>query len=101
MSRIVMMWKSKLKGTRVLKFLIFNSNKNDYKLVEKSMIISILKCDDLKVEKEIDIWNHVINWGARQIEYLEEKRRQENDPVRRSSPRRKKARLIGLGEKDI
>src|SRR3954454_5545516 len=35
---------------------------NDVEAIEESMLISILESDNLKLD-EIDIWNHVIQWG--------------------------------------
>jgi len=43
---------------------------NDFKTIEKSMLLSILKRDDLKLD-EIDIWNCIILWGRGQNEALE------------------------------
>ncbi|CAG8588101.1 23559_t:CDS:2 [Dentiscutata erythropus] len=40
--------------------LVFGSN--DFAKLDLSTLISLLKRDDLSV-KEIDIWNHVIDWG--------------------------------------
>ena len=42
---------------------------NDVAAIEKSMLISILKSDNLKLD-DIDIWNHVIQWGVGQNETL-------------------------------
>ena len=41
----------------------------DITIIEKSMLVSILKRDDLKMD-EIDIWNCVIQWGSGQNEEL-------------------------------
>jgi hypothetical protein len=49
-------------------FLKSNGSKN----IEKSMLISLLKKDDVEVE-EIDVWDCVIKWGTGQTESLEEK----------------------------
>src|SRR5439155_18694633 len=46
-------------------------NSNNIATIEKSMIVSILKRDDLKMD-EIDIWNCVIQWGSGQNEELGE-----------------------------
>jgi hypothetical protein len=43
---------------------------NDSKNIEKSLLISLLKKDDLAVY-EIDFWNCIIQWGTRQIENVE------------------------------
>ena len=42
---------------------------NDFTIIEKSMLISILEKDDLELE-EIDIWDYVIKWGIGQDEEL-------------------------------
>ena len=45
---------------------------DDFKEIEKSMLISILKNDNLGL-KEIDTWDCVVQWGIMHIENLEEK----------------------------
>ena len=42
---------------------------NDFTMIEKSMLISILERDDLELE-EIDIWDCVVKWGIGQNEEL-------------------------------
>src|SRR5205085_133811 len=42
---------------------------NDFTMIEKSIFISILERDDLKLE-EIDVWDYVIKWGIGQNEEL-------------------------------
>src|SRR6266511_1673119 len=42
---------------------------NDFTTIEKSMLMVILKRDNLKLE-EIDIWDYVIKWGIEQNEEL-------------------------------
>src|SRR6266511_3696616 len=44
-------------------------NSNNVATIEKSMLVSILKREDLKMD-EIDIWNCVIQWGSGQNEEL-------------------------------
>ena len=44
-------------------------NSNNVATIEKSMLVSILKRDDLKMD-EIDIWNCVIQWGSGQNEKI-------------------------------
>src|SRR5437660_9887469 len=46
-------------------------NSNNVATIEKSMLVSILKRDDLKMD-EIDIWNCDIQWGSGQNEELGE-----------------------------
>src|SRR6266511_1828214 len=45
-------------------------NSGDMVSIEKSMLITILKKDDLKIY-EINIWDHVIQWGIGQNKELE------------------------------
>ena len=40
--------------------LLFKSN--DFTMIEKSMLMTMLESNDLKLE-EIDIWDYVIKWG--------------------------------------
>src|SRR5437660_2434807 len=47
-------------------------NSNNVATIEKSMIVSILKRDDLEMD-EIDIWNYIIQWGSGQNEELRNK----------------------------
>src|SRR5437764_10275573 len=44
-------------------------NSNNVATIEKSMLVSILKRDDLEMD-EINIWNCVIQWGSGQNEEL-------------------------------
>src|SRR5947208_1063358 len=44
-------------------------NSNNIATMEKSMLVSILKMDDLEMD-EIDIWNCVIQWGSGQNKEL-------------------------------
>src|SRR6266480_1177730 len=44
-------------------------NSNNVATIEKSMLVSILKMNDLEID-EIDIWNCVIQWGSGQNEEL-------------------------------
>ena len=44
-------------------------NSGDMVSIEKSMLITILKKDDLGLD-EIDIWDHVIQWGIGQNKEL-------------------------------
>jgi hypothetical protein len=46
---------------------------DDFKDIDKSFFISLLKKDDLGGLKEIYIWDSVIQWGVGQIENLKEK----------------------------
>ncbi len=47
-------------------------NSNNIATIEKSMIVSILKRDDLEMD-EIDIWNYIIQWGSGQNKELRNK----------------------------
>ena len=42
---------------------------NDFIMIEKSMLMTILERDDLELG-EIDIWDYVVNWGIGQNEEL-------------------------------
>ena len=42
---------------------------NDFTMIEKSVLMTILERDDLKLE-EIDVWDYVIKWGIGQNEEL-------------------------------
>ena len=73
--------------------LFFNTLDDDYRIIEKSTMISILKKDDIKIRNEINIWDYVIQWGITQMRSsVKEKEVEEK--------RNKRIKLIGL-EKDI
>src|SRR2546423_3181281 len=67
----------------------FNTLDDDYRIIEKSMMISILERDDIKIRNEIKIWDYVIQWGIAQMESSAEEKEVEER-------KNKRIKLTGL-----
>ncbi|RHZ75750.1 hypothetical protein Glove_209g54 [Diversispora epigaea] len=51
----------------------------DFNSIQENLIINLLKRDELKIN-EIDIWNHILDWGLHRIEKLSSSSKDSKDP---------------------